>query len=216
MTTAEATALASPEQSAILKALLSEFDITIGVDRSGSMNGEHARGQSRWAAAQELTMGITAASLEIDDDGIDVVTFGGNNIVTSMAKSVGDVENIFKELPSGGTPLNEALQACFKVAGKSPKKDFILILTDGAPSGSQEDIARLIAEYTKKLDSDDACTILFVQLGNDPAATKFLEFLDDGLVAKFGAKFDIVDVMKPEKLASYPSLAHALQAAQNG
>ena len=34
----------------------------------------------------------------------------------------------------------------------------------------------------------------FVQVGDDPSATKFLHFLDDELVER-GAKFDVVDTV---------------------
>ena len=110
--------------------------------------------------------------------------------------------------------IRPALAKSSENAGASPKKDLILILTDGEPDGGTKPaIAKTIIEQANSQDADDDCTICFIQLGNDAGATAFLKSLDDDLK---GAKFDIVDAITAEDVYKAPSLAHVLKAAITG
>ena len=81
----------------------------------------------------------------------------------------------------------------------SPKKAvFIGILTDGAASDEAE-VIKVIADATKRINSRKDFGILFIQVGNDPAATKFLDRVDNGLAGGV-ADFDVVAVTKLEDL----------------
>ena len=103
--------------------------------------------------------------------------------------------------PRGSTPLTEALNEAFKLAGKSDKKDFIIVFTDGVPD-DKAGAAEAIKRHANKQETDDACTVLFVQVGDDASATRYLKSLDDDLK---GAKFDIVDAMTIEEAEKFPT-----------
>lgn len=95
------------------------------------------------------------------------------------------------------------------MAGKSDKKDLVIVFTDGVPD-DQAGAADVIRKQANSQATDDACTVLFVQVGKDAAATKYLRSLDDGLT---GAKFDIVDAKTIDEVEAFPSVADLLVAA---
>lgn len=192
--------------------VLSEFDFIVLLDGSGSMTQTDCpRGQTRWQTAQETISAIARALGELDSDGIDVVTFAGAKVESFVGVTADTVAQIFTGNPMGSTPLAQALQAGIELAGKSDKKDFILVLTDGVPD--DEGAAReVILAQANRQESDDDLTILFVQVGKDTNATKYLQALDDQLV---GAKFDIVDVKTVEEVEAFASVTDLIIAAIN-
>lgn len=192
---------------------LSEYDFIVALDASGSMSTEDCPGGvSRWAYAQE-TIGAIARELgKLDSDGIDVVVFSGSRVEAFSGVTADKVADVFaSRSPMGSTPLAQALTASFELAGKSDKKDFILVLTDGVPD-SQEDAKRVILEQANRQQADDELTILFVQVGRDAQATQYLQQLDDQLT---GAKFDIVDSKTVAEVELFGSIAELLVAAIN-
>jgi Mg-chelatase subunit ChlD len=199
--------------SAQLLQLLSEFDFIVVIDASGSMGEKDmAGGKSRWEYMQETTLSFVRDLEAIDTDGVDVITFGGDNIDVSTGVTSDKVKEVFaKRAPRGGTPLTEALHAAFKAAGKSDKKDFIIVFTDGVPN-DKASAAKAIIEQSHKQETDDALTVLFVQVGNDPEATKFLTSLDDDLT---DAKFDIVDAKTFSQAEAFATTAELVAAAIN-
>jgi Mg-chelatase subunit ChlD len=159
---------------------------------------------------QETVTGFARDLGKLDSDGIDLVLFGG-----SVQSFQGVTPDKIKEIwmansPRGGTPLAEALTACLKLAGKSAKKDFILVITDGVPDDPKA-AADVIRAQANKQTADDECTILFVQVGRDPSATAYLAKLDDGL----NAKFDIVDAMTIAEAEQFNSMAELVIKAIN-
>jgi hypothetical protein len=206
-------ATATPEQTAMVKALMSEYDIHLLIDSSGSMNYPHITGQhqTRWQVANELCATISAAAKEIDGDGINIVTFGADTITYNNV-TPDTLPSIFTKLPTGSTPLHLGLDAIFKVAGGTSKKDMIVCLTDGCPDNPQAAAASIVAQANSQT-ADDDCTVLFIQVGNDASATSYLKMLDDNLK---GSKFDIVDAVTAEDVYKAPSIAHLLQAAITG
>lgn len=189
-----------------------EYDFIIAVDASGSMSdyNKGSSGPSRWDVAQETVLAITRQLAQYDDDGIDVVRFGGQ-VQQYPGTTPDKVKEIFASGPMGTTPTTEALQVCLSLAGKSNKKDFILILTDGEPN-DQTSLKKLIVDTANKQQSDEDLTILFIQVGDNAGATKFLQTLDDGL----NAKFDIVDVKTVAEVDAIGSVPALLEAALNG
>lgn len=174
------------------RAALSEYDFYVVIDKSGSMGAPVKAGmpRTRWESVQETATQIARELSAIDTDGITVVMFGGSSINSYENTTADKVASVFSEnRPSGSTPLTEALQAVFKLSEVSNKKDFIIVFTDGIPDDPMG-VASAIRAKSNKLNADDECTILFVQVGDDPSATKYLQSLDDDLK---GAKFDIVD-----------------------
>lgn len=193
--------------------LLSEYDFVVVVDASGSMSTTDAPGGvSRWSYAAETVGALARAVGKFDSDGIDVITFGGSNVKTQVGVSADAVQNIFTSRdPMGGTPLHTALTEALKVAGKSDKKDFILVITDGVPDDKSA-AAKVIVEAANKQETDDALTILFVQVGKDSGASAYLKSLDDDLT---DAKFDIVDAKTIEEVEQFESVEALILNAIN-
>lgn len=191
---------------------LSEYDFIVAIDASGSMGTEDVKGRSRWAYMQETAESFVRDMGKLDSDGIGMVVFSGSNIESHDGVTVDKVSEIFKNrAPRGGTPLAEALQAALKLAGKSDKKDFIIVFTDGVPD-DKEAAARVIREASNKQETDDALTILFVQVGYDTDAGRFLKKLDDDLT---GCKFDIVDAKTIDEAEKFATTADLIIEAIN-
>lgn len=192
---------------------LSEYDFIVVIDASGSMSTEDMPGgRSRWAYMQETAAAFARDLGKLDGDGIDVVVFGGSQISTHEGVTADKVSEVFaSRRPMGSTPLTEALQAAFKLAGKSDKKDFIMVFTDGVPD-DKASAAKAIIAQSQLQETDDALTILFVQVGRDASAAAYLRELDDNLT---GAKFDIVDAKTQDEAEQFPTTADLVIAAIN-
>ncbi len=192
---------------------LSEYDFIVVVDTSGSMGEPVKAGgtRTRWEAMQE-SVGVFVRDIEkLDGDGIDVVQLG-SNVKSWAGVTSSKVTDLFNTLrPMGSTPLAEALTEAFKLAGKSDKKDFIIVFTDGVPDDKAA-AANVIKAQANKQESDDACTVLFVQVGDDANATAYLRMLDDDLK---GAKFDIVDAKTMAEAEQFPTTAALILHAIN-
>ena len=179
---------------------LKNLDIEFLVDKSGSMLvNDCPGGKTRWDYSQETTFALATLAQKYDPDGITVVPFAGSFKVyeSTTAAKVGQIYQ--ENSPQGSTNtaavLKSRLDAYFDRKAKGgAKSTCLLVMTDGAPD-DQQAVADVIVAATKKMDADEELAINFIQVGLDPEASKFLTWLDDGLVAK-GAKFDIVDTVK--------------------
>ncbi len=199
--------------TATATATLSEYDFVVVIDTSGSMGSPVKAGatRSRWEAMQE-SVGVFVRDIEkLDSDGIDVVQLGGA-VQSWQGVTSSKVGDLFAGLrPMGSTPLAEALTEALKLAGKSDKKDFIIVFTDGVPD-DQPAAAKVIRDASNKQATDDALTILFVQVGDDAGAARYLKSLDDDIK---GAKFDIVDAKTLAEAEQFASTADLVMAAIN-
>jgi Mg-chelatase subunit ChlD len=196
-----------------INATLSEYDFVVVIDTSGSMGSAVKNGssQTRWAAMQESVSAFVRDIEKIDSDGIDVVQLGGG-VKSWQGVTSAKVSELFSSLrPMGSTPLAEALTEALKLAGKSDKKDFVIVFTDGVPD-DQTAAASVIREASNKQATDDALTILFVQVGDDAGASAYLKGLDDNLK---GCKFDIVDAKTLAEAEQFASTAELVVAAIN-
>jgi len=179
------------------KAQLSEYNFRILIDASGSMGEASTSGSgTRWDEAAGIAKAVADFAGTVDDDGIDVIVFGGKfNAERDIFKNVTSdkVYEIFGSRgPDGSTPLAEALLASIDMHfAAGGKKSFNVVVTDGAPNDKQACINAIVAA-ANKIEDDSDLTFLFLQVGNDGGATKFLTSLDDDLQPA-GAKFDIVD-----------------------
>lgn len=192
------------------QAALTEYDFIVVVDASGSMETEDVKGRSRWASVQETAEQFTRDLSKIDSDGIGLVVFSGQGVDSYDGVTVSKLSEVFaNRRPRSSTPLAEALTEALKLAGKSDKKDFIIVFTDGVPD-DQAAAAKVIVNAANKQETDDALTILFVQVGHDTAATNYLRSLDDNLK---GAKFDIVDAKTVEEAEKFATTADLVLAA---
>lgn len=196
-------------------AKLGEFDFICVVDASGSMDDVVKAGASRtrWQAVQESAEQFARDVGKFDSDGIDVVIFGGTNVTSHTGVTADKVKEVFAtRSPRGSTPLAQALTEALKLAGKSDKKDFIVVFTDGVPDDKAA-AADVIRNAANSQETDDALTILFVQVGDTREATSYLQELDDNLK---GAKFDIVDAKTVDEVDAFASTTDLILAAIDG
>lgn len=176
---------------------LKGYDIILMLDKSGSMEEKLSNGKTRWEQAQESTIAWARQAEKYDSNGITVIPFAGTWKEYQDVTGGGDkVKQIFKEnSPAGSTNTHLALEYVlnkYLTNAKTAKPILILCVTDGAPT-DEVATAKVIAAATHRMERDEQIGIQFLQIGNDPGATKFLKMLDDDLVSKYGAKFDIVD-----------------------
>ncbi len=194
---------------------LDGVDVTIIVDRSGSMASKDTNGKTRWENAIEGSIALATKASTFDADGITLYTFAGS---FKKYPSVGPeaVEKAFKESePNGSTNLAGVLSdytADFgkrKAAGElKPNGELVLVITDGEPD-NRETVKKAIIEVSQTLETDSELGFLFVQIGNDASAAAYLKTLDDELK---GAKFDIVNTMTMEDVGER-SLTEVLASA---
>lgn len=185
---------------------LSEYDFIVAIDTSGSMGEPVKSGSSitRWEAVQESALTIIRDVEKIDGDGIGLVLFGGPNIKSFDGVTSDKAREVFAGTsPRGSTPLAEAL------AGKSDKKDFIVVFTDGVPD-DRHAAAHVITQAANAQETDDSLTILFVQVGDDLGATGYLKSLDNDLK---DCKFDIVDARTVPEVDAFASTVDLILAA---
>lgn len=176
-----------------------EFDFIALLDASGSMASPSTRysGKTRWTEAQESIFGIASALAPFDTDGIDVITFG-SQVELFEGVTPDKVLSIFStRSPMGTTPLDKALAMVVEKRSRSGKNTVAIVFTDGEPN-DQHAVEKIIVDAANGLERDEQLTFLFVQIGGDVGASRFLQYLDDELQAK-GAKFDIVDTVKVDE-----------------
>jgi Mg-chelatase subunit ChlD len=193
---------------------LSEYDFVVVIDKSGSMGEPVKPGSSvtRWEAVQESAMTFVRDIEKFDSDGLGLVLFSGSNIATYDGVTSQNIRDAFAQnSPRGSTPLAEALTAALGLAGKSDKKDFIIVFTDGVPDDKAA-AAKVIADASHKQETDDTLTILFVQVGNDAGAASYLKQLDDDLK---GCKFDIVDAKTVDEAEKFATTSELVLASIN-
>jgi Mg-chelatase subunit ChlD len=161
---------------------------------------------------QESAMTLVRDVEKFDSDGLGLVLFSGSGIVSLDGVTSATIRDAFaSNSPRGSTPLAEALTAALKLAGKSDKKDFIVVFTDGVPD-DKDAAAKVIINQANSQETDDACTILFIQVGDDAGAGAYLKKLDDDLS---GAKFDIVDAKTMAEADQFATTAELIVHAIN-
>lgn len=194
---------------------LSQYDFIILIDKSGSMAMPGTSGKPRWTEAQEATYALAAKAATFDEDGLDVIVFGGSHKLYEGV-TADKVTQVFAENePSGSTNTAGALKAVFDRYTTNPAKPIIVVVvTDGEPD-DREAVKSVIRNFAETLTDNgegdtDQAGILFLQVGNDPAARAFLVDLDDNL----GAKFDIVDTKTLADTETMPLAEILLQALE--
>ncbi len=198
---------------------LKQYDYTVIVDRSGSMNEPHRTGKSRWEAAAENAVSIARMAEKFDDDGITVYHFN-QNFKRFDNQSADAVKNLFAEWqPGGSTGTAAVLRDVFsnyltrvgdgqlwdglgEQREGQKRGELVFLVTDGQPDDHNA-VCHEIVEFSKKLNHDDQIALQFVQIGDDPGAADFLKFLDDSL-EEHGAKFDIVDTTPESEIGDTP------------
>lgn len=192
------------------EALLSENDYIVAVDASGSQGTDDCKGRTRWSYMAESIESFARDMSKIDSDGIGLVVFGGAGVDSFDGVDAKKVNEIFTtRSPRGSTPMAEGIAAALKLAGKSAKKDFILVATDGVPDEPAE-VEKVIAAATQKLTAKDELTICFVQVGYDRNATEWLRRIDSSIR---GAKHDVVKAYTIEQAERFPTMGDLVEDA---
>lgn len=183
-------------------ARLKQFDTAFLIDDSGSMTG------TRWSQTRTALEAIVPVCTEQNEDGVDIhflnSKLGKNNVTTKE-----EVFEIFKDVkPRGMTPTGKRLREILEpyvasvekrgVDGDWPKPLNLIVITDGEASDDEEEnsVRYVIVEMAGRLNTEDApltqLGIQFFQVGNDEAASKALEELDNDLAKKHNVR-DMVD-----------------------
>ncbi|KAH9948796.1 hypothetical protein B0H21DRAFT_689433 [Amylocystis lapponica] len=205
---ARAESLRRPlRQNSVENALdaLRRYNTVILVDDSGSMEG------ARWLEARETLAALADIAARYDADGIDVCFLNSRKVGTNM-KNADLVRRLFDSVrPAGITPIGEKLESLllYYLAGleqakarydagdsralRSVKPVNYIVITDGAPTDDPEEV---IVTAARRLDAHNfplsQVGIQFVQIGNNPEATAFLNELDNELSQAYGIR-DMVD-----------------------
>lgn len=197
-----------------MKRDLSQYNLSLYIDKSGSMDGQ------RWRDVQEAVPPIIRRITAIDQDGITLGFF--NTDIRAFADNVSEAkaQEMFRLIePGGGTSIVKVVSMAIELFNQrfqlSDKKEIVVIITDGEDGEGNEGIkkiAKMIIDQTYKMESDSDLTLLFIQIGDDINAAQWLRVLDDNLKGA-GAKYDIVDVKTFEDLSVYDSFADALRSA---
>lgn len=196
---------------------LSKRDFILLVDMSGSMSTKDTpTGQTRWDYAKEGAEALARECEKYDQDGITVGVFNGKWMIHENIKAGSeDLHNIFTHNQPGGNTntagVLDAVLAPYLLARPNAKPLTIICVTDGEPT-SQQDVVDVIVNATKKIEDDSEIGISFIQVGKDGNARAFLQMLDDDLVKKHGAKFDIVDTKTDEDMNDIPLTEILIQA----
>ncbi|KAJ7274976.1 hypothetical protein C8J57DRAFT_1177829 [Mycena rebaudengoi] len=177
--------------------LLRNFQTVLIVDDSRSMRG------ALWTQAGNALQDLAAVAAEYDTDGLEI-HFLNSPVVAKQVKSAKEVEDVFNKVtPTNSTPIGRKLQSLLTSyladLAKNPnlKRVNYIIITDGAPTDRAETEPEVvIVKAAKELDSTHALLtqvgIQFVQIGDNTAATRFLQSLDNNLRTKHNIR-DIVD-----------------------
>lgn len=170
-----------------------EFDYILLVDQSGSMSEPSTvlEGKTKWDEAKEFTEAFARYAETADDDGITLIKFSSSATAYDGVKADAVHDLFTKNSPRGGTNLAAALEAAFAKKYSASKKAIIVCITDGSPDSTTA-VENSIIKATTKIEDATQINLLFVQIGNDPGASKFLDHLDNSLS---GAKYDIVDTL---------------------
>lgn len=169
-------------------------DYVLIVDRSGSMSTGR-----RWDEACAAVRSLAPYVCKFDPDGIMLMFFDHSIEKFDNVRTKEEVEKAFsKYKPRGSTDLALALHHAFVDHFSGTRgATTILVVTDGCPN-SQSEVERVLRRAANSIEQLDELSVSFVQIGDDPSATKFLEHLDDTLD---DVKYDVVDTITAEECA---------------
>jgi Mg-chelatase subunit ChlD len=187
---------------------LRAIDTILLIDHSASMGEASIRrsGITRFEELEEDTVGIAREAEKYDADGLTVIAFSSAVRMFDGVKA-DTVKQVFKEVaPRGSTNLAEALQAAFAKAESTQKQTVVLVFTDGVPDNDRA-VFDIVNSYGNKLGRPRV-GVTFIQVGEEPKATAFLDTLNAKL------SVDIVAVAHA-KQAEGLSLGQLAWMAQN-
>ena len=182
---------------------LSRYDISVLIDKSGSMNTRDCpalfgMGQnvSRWEWCREQSAMLSEQTAGAFPAGISLVPFSSNFQRFDNVRPEG-INSIFNtSSPGGSTNLAGALQAELgryfqdRDMGARNRPLMIAVITDGVPD-SKSAVRRVIREATQNMRDPSEIKIVFFMIGQDQGGADFVDTLTDGL-GRDGQNFKIV------------------------
>lgn len=169
---------------------LKKLDWIIVVDHSGSTSNPSTRihGGSLYDEMREQAQLAANIAEKYDDDGITVIHFASHVVVRDGVKAQ-EMRNVFAEQhPGGSTRLDLALAEAVKKAKSSTKEVVVIVYTDGE-ADNYDDVINVMNQAGRDLGRP-RIGFCFVQVGNDPAAKKFLDRLDNEMKIDVCATFN--------------------------
>lgn len=167
---------------------LKSIDFIALFDHSSSMGEASLRrsGMTRWEELGEDAAGLAREAQRFDSDGLTVIAFS-SAVKVFDGVTADKVKQLFTEVtPRGGTNLADGLQAAIAKIESSQKNGVIFVYTDGVPD-SDKAVYDVINSAGNRLGRP-RIGITFIQVGEEPRASAFLQQLNSNL------KVDIVAV----------------------
>ena len=172
---------AQKEIGALTDEELKLIDTIILVDHSGSMgtNSRRVAGADRLGEVQEDVYRAAEVAEKFDSDGLTVVAFSNEAKVFDGVGSL-KVASVFKAFqPDYSTNLTAALDAAIEKARSTTKNVVVLVYTDGRPNSMPS--AKAALDLAGKELGRPKIGFTFIQVGDDPQATEFLDHLDNNM-----------------------------------
>lgn len=163
----------------------------ICVDKSGSMSFNDKNGRKRWMSAKMAVEALIPVIFKYDADGsVPLYLFGSDVDFVGECTKPEQIAEVFDKFQPGGTTnlsscLEEAMgtylgtkRANYEVV---PGTTFIVLLDGGADDADA--VKSVMKKYADPKNGFVAnhtqAAISFVQIADDPTATRFLQGLDD-------------------------------------
>jgi uncharacterized protein YegL len=146
----------------------------------GYVIGQAESRQDRWDQAREALEILVPQLVEKNEDGISLYFFSTGYQKFTHVKSAEVVTDKFRSTrPKGGTQLAEALKDAV-IADNRGRPETVLVITDGAPENRQA-VEQVLVDASEATEFDDDLRVVFVQVGADAQASKWLNTLDERL-----------------------------------
>ncbi len=156
-----------------------QFMCVFDVSGSTSRGSTRFEGKNRWEEMQEDAGRIAREAAKFDPDGIDIFVFS-TQVREFFGTTADQVDNVFAEFaPAGTTNTSGAVRAVTRRAKDVPGNVVALVFTDGG-ADSDSDALNAMRDAAKTLGRPKI-GFIFIRVGSDVPAVKFLERLNSGL-----------------------------------
>mmetsp|Transcript_9716 Transcript_9716/g.13078 ORF Transcript_9716/g.13078 Transcript_9716/m.13078 type:complete len:306 (+) Transcript_9716:136-1053(+) len=138
---------------------------------------------TRWDNTFQICKFLAETISQYDKDHIIPIIFFGNRALPVEVTGVNAMLREFlRHKPADeSTNMIEALKNAFSYHLHPDENNLFIIITDGCPNpGQEKQVKDLIYEQATRADPNgEAINLLFIRIGDDPAAIQFLSSLDD-------------------------------------